>query len=109
MKNWETNPYWCFPKAWGDFQRIGAPWTPNEDKHLLYMFEIKKAPMEEICRKHGRKEGGILSRLSHLLGPNFSRVVVTPRIDEHELKQLRQDLFSLSQRVEIFVSKYEGH
>ena len=38
-------------------------WTEDEDEQLIYLYNVKKLSIGEICEKHKRFVGGIIARL----------------------------------------------
>lgn len=60
--------------AWmGDAPRVNCPWSTKEEERMLLLFRAR-TPLERIAYQHGRKLGGISSRLGQLLGEEFWRL-----------------------------------
>jgi hypothetical protein len=58
-------------ESWmGEYPRVCAPWTEEEERVLIENFK-KGATLKELCNLHGRKPGGINTRLTKLLGYCF--------------------------------------
>lgn len=52
-----------FPEWMGEHPRVNSPWPDTEESELLNGYRNEKLTIEELCKKHGRKEGGIISHL----------------------------------------------
>jgi hypothetical protein len=97
----ELNPGVQFPDWMGSEPRCSAPWTKAEESELLRGFKEEKLTIEELCKKHGRGRGGIVSRLSKYI-PGIEdlleRQLKIYKI-EKELLDLKRQMGSLEQQL----------
>jgi hypothetical protein len=77
-----------FPKWMGKEPRVSVPWSDAEEKELLRGFKEDNLLIDQLCEKHGRGKGGILSRLQKHI----------PGIEELYAKQTR--IFKLEKELE---------
>lgn len=54
----------------GKHPRLNTPWTDDEERVLIENFKAG-ASLKQLCKHHGRAEGGINSQLLKILGYNF--------------------------------------
>ena len=62
-----------FEEWMGEYPRMCVPWSEDEERVLLENFKAG-ATVKELCTLHGRKEGGITSRLEKLLDFSFYNI-----------------------------------
>lgn len=84
-----------FPKWMGQYPRMGSPWNVHEEQELLKGYRDDKLTIEELCKKHGRQEGGILSRLE-----NWYPEIREKREAQREIEKLENELKNLRNRAD---------
>lgn len=83
-----------FPEWMGQYPRESVRWLPPEEQELEAAYR-RGVSVPELARRHGRREGGITSRLSRLLGQAFIEEYIfnNKQPQAKENKMVKNDLY----------------
>lgn len=96
MINIYSKKEYHFPKWMGSYPRVNAPWSNEEEEELLRGYRDENLTIEQLCKKHGRASGGVISRLSKFY-PEIEKI----RIAQRELETVENDLIKLEERAKV--------
>lgn len=78
----------------GDNPRENTPWNDAEDAEVVIAYKAG-ASITQLSKRHGRRTGGIDSRLGKLLGDNY----ISEKKNAYEIDNLKAEILTLRKRI----------